>query len=121
MPSHSYLLADKTVDPAWQAVDDYLEPLLVASKAIVPEADIFQKTLESHGKNGIPAINVSPLQGAYLYNTALSTGLVRGSIKILEVGTLAGCQSQHTYHHFTNPELISIYYVIVYRQHIMAS
>jgi hypothetical protein len=96
MAPHSYLLADKTVDPAWRAVDDYLEPLLCPTAMTAdndtPEAQAFQRTLESHGKEGIPAINVSPLQGMYLYNTALSIGLIKGGIRILEVGTLAGCE-----------------------------
>jgi predicted O-methyltransferase YrrM len=94
MASHEYLLVDKTVDPAWRKVDDYLEPLLcpTGTGSSTQEADAFQRTLESHGKEGIPAINVSPLQGMYLYNTALSIGLARGSIRILEVGTLAGCK-----------------------------
>lgn len=94
MAPHSYLLADKTVDPAWRKVDDYLEPLLCPTgEGNAQEAEAFQRTLESHGKEGIPAINVSPLQGMYLYNTALSIGIPRGSIRILEVGTLAGCES----------------------------
>lgn len=94
MSGHQYLLADKTVDPAWRKVDDYLEPLLCPTGAgsSAQEAEAFQRTLQSHGKEGIPAINVSPLQGMYLYNTALSIGLARGSIRILEVGTLAGCR-----------------------------
>lgn len=99
MAPHSYLLADKTVDPAWRKVDDYLEPLLcptaTGSLTSSREADAFQQTLESHGQKGIPAINVSPLQGMYLYNTALSIGIPRGGIRILEVGTLAGCGYCH--------------------------
>lgn len=93
MAPHSYLLADKTVNPEWRKVDDYLEPLLCPTGVgEAQEADAFQRTLESHGQKGIPAINVSPLQGMYLYNTALSIGIPRGSIRILEVGTLAGCK-----------------------------
>lgn len=92
MTPHTYLLADKTVNPEWRKVDDYLEPLLCPTGVgEAQEAEAFQRTLESHGQKDIPAINVSPLQGMYLYNTALSIGIPRGSIKILEVGTLAGC------------------------------
>ncbi|KAK9894360.1 S-adenosyl-L-methionine-dependent methyltransferase [Cystobasidium minutum MCA 4210] len=91
MTPHTYLLADKTVNPEWRKVDDYLEPLLCPTGVgEAQEAEAFQRTLESHGQKDIPAINVSPLQGMYLYNTALSIGIPRGSIKILEVGTLAG-------------------------------
>ncbi len=64
----------------WAAVDDYLARLLVLSDAVLDDV------LETSAASGLPAINVSPNQGALL---ALLVRL-QGARTILEVGTLAG-------------------------------
>ena len=101
---------DKRVEPAWAQTESYLRELFIK-----PD-EVLENALQSHKSEGIPAINVSPLQGAstdslcmrwkadvcivklcegaLLYQLAYihSQGGSR-SLNILEIGTLAGCAS----------------------------
>lgn len=63
----------------WAAVDDYIVEKLLG-------ADLPQGTLEANAAAGLPAIDVSPAQGKFLYLLAKCSGARR----ILEVGTLGG-------------------------------
>jgi predicted O-methyltransferase YrrM len=64
----------------WTAVDRYLGEHLCAPDPILTAA------LESSAAAGLPAINVSPMQGKLLHLLART----HGSRNILEIGTLAG-------------------------------
>ena len=64
----------------WAAVDRYLTELLV------PPDPALDGALAASADAGLPAINVSPLQGQLLHLLALA----RGARDILEVGTLGG-------------------------------
>jgi predicted O-methyltransferase YrrM len=64
----------------WAAVDHYLASLLLPSDAALDEA------LATSAAAGLPAINVSPVQGKFLHLFAR----IRGATNILEVGTLGG-------------------------------
>jgi len=66
-------------DKNWAAVDDYIVDRLVGG-------DQPQGALEANAAAGLPAIDVSPAQGKFLYLLAKSTAARR----ILEVGTLGG-------------------------------
>jgi len=66
-------------DKNWAAVDDYIVDRLVGG-------DQPQAALEANAAAGLPAIDVSPAQGKFLYLLAKSTAARR----ILEVGTLGG-------------------------------
>ena len=66
-------------DKNWAAVDDYIVDSLVGG-------DQPQAALEANAAAGLPAIDVSPAQGKFLYLLAKSTAARR----ILEVGTLGG-------------------------------
>jgi predicted O-methyltransferase YrrM len=66
-------------DKNWAAVDDYIVDRLVGG-------DQPQAALEANAAAGLPAIDVSPVQGKFLYLLAKSTAARR----ILEVGTLGG-------------------------------
>jgi predicted O-methyltransferase YrrM len=64
----------------WSAVDDYIaEKLLGEDRALAA-------ALANNAAQGLPAIDVSPAQGKWLYLLARLTGARR----ILEVGTLGG-------------------------------
>jgi len=67
------------MDRDWAAVDDYIAEKLVG-------ADQPQAALEANAAAGLPAIDVSPAQGKFLYLLAKSCAATR----ILEVGTLGG-------------------------------
>jgi predicted O-methyltransferase YrrM len=67
------------MDKDWAAVDDYIVEKLVG-------ADHPQAALEANSAAGLPAIDVSPAQGKFLYLLAKSSCAKR----ILEVGTLGG-------------------------------
>jgi predicted O-methyltransferase YrrM len=67
------------MDKDWAAVDDYIVEKLVG-------ADQPQAALEANSAAGLPAIDVSPAQGKFLYLLAKSSSARR----ILEVGTLGG-------------------------------
>jgi predicted O-methyltransferase YrrM len=66
--------------PIWNAVDHYLEPLLIG-----PD-EVLDRALEASAAAQLPAINVSPLQGRFLNLLAR----IRGVRAILEIGTLGG-------------------------------
>ena len=65
------------MDTGWAAVDDYIVEKLLG-------AEPPQGVLEANAGAGLPAIDVSPPQGKFLYLLAKATG----SQRILEVGTL---------------------------------
>ena len=64
----------------WKAVDRYLNDLLLPADAILDAA------LEANRAAGLPAIDVSPLQGKLLQLLVRS----QGARRILEIGTLGG-------------------------------
>ncbi|UYN88847.1 MAG: O-methyltransferase [Anaerolineales bacterium] len=64
----------------WQAVDKFLEGLLA------PEDHILAAALRTAEQAGMPSIQVSAMQGQFLYILARAIGARR----ILEIGTLAG-------------------------------
>ena len=67
-------------DPRWDAVDAYLQ------SALLPADPVLDATLADARSAGLPAIDVSPTQGAMLQ---LLAAAVRAE-RILEVGTLGG-------------------------------
>lgn len=67
-------------DPRWEAVDAYLHD------ALLPADPVLDATLADARAAGLPAIDVSPTQGALLQLLALAVGAER----ILEIGTLGG-------------------------------
>ena len=67
----------------WTAVDGYLGDLLVPADAALEAA------LAASAAAGLPAINVSPVQGKLLQLLARAIG----ARKILEIGTLGGYSS----------------------------
>ena len=66
--------------PVWAKVDEYFSSLLTPAEKALDEAR------KANRKSGLPAIDVSPLQGKFL------EFLVRVSAarKVLEIGTLGG-------------------------------
>ncbi len=64
----------------WTAVDEFLADALIAPDAVQEE------TLRRNAAEGLPAIDVSPVQGKFLYLLAK----IRGARRILEIGTLGG-------------------------------
>lgn len=68
------------VDPRWARVEDYLSLRMVPDDAAL--SDAIDDSLEA----GLPAIQVSPLEGQFLHLLALTVGARR----ILEIGTLGG-------------------------------
>lgn len=100
MSRHQYDVSDgRHVSERWQETDAYLEDLFIAPPAGSPNdvdagnaAAGLERALRSHDKEGIPAINVSPLQGAFLHNMIYPLALSKGAeFRVLEIGTLAGC------------------------------
>jgi predicted O-methyltransferase YrrM len=67
-------------DKLWTAVDQYLEDKLL------PDDAVLRGAIERNAAGGLPAIDVSALQGQFLYLLAK----VHGSKRILEIGTLGG-------------------------------
>ena len=67
-------------DPRWTEVDDY-----IAGKLLPPDSAL-DAALAANEAGGLPAIDVSAVQGKFLHLLALATGAKR----ILEVGTLGG-------------------------------
>jgi len=67
-------------DPRWTEVDDYIAGNLLPSDPALDAA------LAANEAGGLPAIDVSAVQGKFLHLLALATGAKR----ILEVGTLGG-------------------------------
>jgi predicted O-methyltransferase YrrM len=72
-------MADEQAE-LWAEVDAYL------GQALGVEDEVLAGALRASAEAGLPAINVSPLQGKFLYILARLVG----AKKILEVGTLAG-------------------------------
>jgi predicted O-methyltransferase YrrM len=68
------------MDRAWAAVDDYIAERLLDEDSELTEA------LAANAAAGLPAIDVSPAQGKFLYLLAKAATAKR----ILEVGTLGG-------------------------------
>jgi len=64
----------------FEAVDQYISDLFIKEEESLTAAE------RSHGLENIPAINVSPNLGKFLYLMAR----ISKAVKILEVGTLAG-------------------------------
>jgi predicted O-methyltransferase YrrM len=67
-------------DPRWTAVDAYF------AEALLPPDPILDAALQANAAAGLPAHDVSPLQGQFL---ALLTQAV-GARHVLEIGTLGG-------------------------------
>jgi len=67
-------------DPAWAAVDRYIETQLIGADAVLAAA------LSGNAAAGLPDIDVAPVQGRILHLLARMAGARR----ILEVGTLGG-------------------------------
>lgn len=67
-------------DRIWTTVDTYLEETLLGTD------DVLEQTLAANAGAGLPAIDVSPMQGAMLEIFARMSGARR----ILEIGTLGG-------------------------------
>jgi predicted O-methyltransferase YrrM len=64
----------------WTAVDAYIEQNLISRDPVLEE------TRKANADAGLPAIDVSPTQGKFLYLVAR----IQGAIRILEIGTLGG-------------------------------
>ena len=64
----------------WTKVDDYL------GSRLLPKDPVLERALAFNVSSGLPAIDVSPLQGKFLHLLAKLTGARR----ILEIGTLGG-------------------------------
>ena len=64
----------------WREVDRYLEETLSVSD------DVLEGVLKENATSGLPAIDVSPLQGKFLSMLAR----LQGAKKVLEIGTLGG-------------------------------
>jgi predicted O-methyltransferase YrrM len=70
----------KTIESTWASVDEYLSGVVLKSDPALDEA------LRASEAAGLPAIQVSPLQGKLLHLLALTVG----ARSILEIGTLGG-------------------------------
>ena len=64
----------------WAAVDHYIE------QRLVPSDPVLEAAREANAAAGLPAIDVSPVQGKLLHVLALT----KGARRILEIGTLGG-------------------------------
>ncbi len=69
-----------TQKETWTCVESYL------TDSLVPSDPVLEAALEANSAGGLPAIDVAPNEGKFLYLLAL----LRGSRKILEIGTLGG-------------------------------
>jgi len=74
---HPYTLQGNEL---WTAVDAYVEHNLI------PSDPILEETRKTNADAGLPAIDVSPTQGKFLYLLAK----IKGARRILEIGTLGG-------------------------------
>ncbi|WP_432563833.1 O-methyltransferase [Kineococcus sp. SYSU DK003] len=76
---------ERLLSPAWAEVDDYL------AHTLLPEDETLETVLDENQAAGLPAIDVSPLQGGLL------SLLVRlsGARTVLEIGTLGGYSTIH--------------------------
>ena len=68
------------MESLWASVDEYF------GQHLLPPDDVLNEALIASTKAGLPAINVTPAQGKFLYLLAR----IRGARRILEVGTLGG-------------------------------
>ncbi|WP_332460363.1 O-methyltransferase [Xenorhabdus lircayensis] len=68
----------------WTDVDNYLK------KKLLHKVPHLEQTIEYNASQGLPAIDVSPLQGQFLMMMAQ----ISGAKRILEIGTLGGYSSQ---------------------------
>jgi predicted O-methyltransferase YrrM len=64
----------------WTAVDDYI------AESLLPADPALEAALANNRASGLPAIDVSPVQGKLLYLLAR----MKGASTILEIGTLGG-------------------------------
>jgi predicted O-methyltransferase YrrM len=64
----------------WTKVDNYL------TETLIPTDPILEATLDANVAASLPAIDVSPTQGKFLYLLAK----IHGAKRILEIGTLGG-------------------------------
>jgi predicted O-methyltransferase YrrM len=64
----------------WSSVDRYL------AASVIPEDSALEACLQSNAREGLPSIDVSPLQGKFLSLLAQ----IHGARRILEIGTLGG-------------------------------
>ena len=67
-------------EETWTRVDEFLAGALIAPDAVQAE------TLKRNAAEGLPSIDVSPVQGKLLHLLAR----IRGAKRILEIGTLGG-------------------------------
>jgi predicted O-methyltransferase YrrM len=67
-------------EETWAAVDSYL------AESLIPQDAVLAACLEANAAAGLPAIDVSPLQGKLLFLIAQ----IQGARRILEIGTLGG-------------------------------
>ena len=67
----------------WTAVDEY------AAAALLPSDPVMDAVLENNRRDGLPAIDVSPLQGKFLELVVRMCGARR----VLEIGTGSGYQT----------------------------
>lgn len=76
---------DRDPTAAWAEVDEYL------AQTLLPEDETLELVLDENQAAGLPAIDVSPLQGRLL------SLLVRisGARRVLEIGTLGGYSTIH--------------------------
>ncbi|HTM17241.1 MAG TPA: O-methyltransferase, partial [Terracidiphilus sp.] len=72
-------MADKPLE-LWKSVDDFF------AEALVPADGALDAALEANREAGLPAIDVTPLQGKFLELMIRATGARR----VLEIGTLGG-------------------------------
>ena len=70
---------------AWQEVDEYLE------RCLARQDDNLAQTLALNTERGLPAFDVSPLQGQFLTLMAQ----ISGARRVLEIGTLGGFSTQY--------------------------
>ncbi len=76
---------DHDPSQAWTEVDEYLV------QTLLPEDEVLELVVDENQAAGLPAIDVSPLQGALLSLLVRMTGARR----VLEIGTLGGFSTIH--------------------------
>ncbi|GAB3462898.1 O-methyltransferase [Kineococcus endophyticus] len=76
---------DHDPSQAWTEVDEYLV------QTLLPEDEVLELVVDENPAAGLPAIDVSPLQGALLSLLVRMTGARR----VLEIGTLGGFSTIH--------------------------
>ncbi|WP_380172725.1 O-methyltransferase [Kineococcus sp. DHX-1] len=76
---------DHDPSSAWTEVDEYLV------QTLLPEDEVLELVVDENQAAGLPAIDVSPLQGALLSLLVRMTGARR----VLEIGTLGGFSTIH--------------------------